>query len=74
MAEKIRSKWHPASILAAIKKFFLDQKSETKKIVWPSKKQVINNTGIVLSVCLIFSVIIGGFDWALTAVIKLLFG
>ena len=74
MAEKTRSKWHPASIIARIKKFFLDQKSETKKIVWPSKKQVINNTGVVLAVVLVFAVVIGGFDWALAAVVKLLFG
>ncbi|MEG1972414.1 MAG: preprotein translocase subunit SecE [Oscillospiraceae bacterium] len=74
MAEKTRSNWHPASILAKIKKFFLDQKSEIKKIVWPSKKQVINNTGIVIGVVVIFSVIIGSFDWALSAVIKVLFG
>lgn len=74
MAEKTRSKWHPASIFAKIKKFFLDQKSETKKIVWPSKKQVINNTGVVLAVVLVFAVVLGGFDWALSAVVKLLFG
>lgn len=40
-------------IFAAIAKFFRDLVAETKKVVWPSKKQVINNTGVVLAVCAI---------------------
>lgn len=39
-----------------IVKFFKDLVSETKKVVWPSKKQVINNTGVVLAVCAIAGV------------------
>lgn len=77
MAEKVdktRSKWHPASIAARIGKFFRDQKSEIKKIVWPSKKQVLNNTGIVLVAIAVFAVLIGGFDWALGALVQLLLG
>lgn len=31
-----------------VKRFFRDIKGEVKKIVWPSKKQVINNTVIVV--------------------------
>lgn len=34
-----------------IVKFFKDLVSEAKKVVWPSKKQVLNNTGVVLAVC-----------------------
>ena len=37
-------------------------KSETKKVVWPSWKQVLKNTGIVVVVVLIFAVIIGALD------------
>ena len=33
-----------------IVKFFRDTKSELKKVVWPSKKDVRNNTLIVLAV------------------------
>lgn len=35
----------------AIAKFFRDLVAEVKKVVWPSKKQVINNTAVVLVVC-----------------------
>ena len=31
-------------IASGIKRFFKDTKSELKKVVWPSKKTVLNNT------------------------------
>lgn len=34
-------------------KFFKDLVSESKKVVWPSKKHVLNNTGVVLVVCIL---------------------
>ena len=39
-------------------------KSEVKKIVWPSWKQVLKNTLIVLAVVIICAVIIGALDIA----------
>ncbi len=36
-----------------IVKFVKDLISEVKKVVWPSRKQVLNNTGIVLAVCIV---------------------
>lgn len=70
MAEKPEKK----SIFARFSKFFRDQKSEIKKIVWPSKKQVINNTGIVLVAIAIFAVLTGTFDWALGLIVKAVLG
>ena len=43
-----------------------DMKGEIKKVVWPSKKQVINNTAVVLASC----VIVGAFIWILDAVLS----
>ena len=74
MSEKVRPKWHPASIVSKFVKFFRDQKSEIKKIVWPSKKQVFNNTGIVLIVTALAAVIVGGFDWILGLLVNLFLG
>ncbi len=70
MAEKPEKK----SIFARFSKFFRDQKSEMKKIVWPSKKQVLNNTGIVLIAVALFAVLTGTFDWVLGAIIKVALG
>lgn len=39
-------------------------KSEVKKIVWPSWKQVLKNTAVVIVVVLICAVIIGALDYA----------
>ena len=39
---------------------FKDMRGEMKKVVWPTKKQVINNTLIVLAVVLISAVVICG--------------
>lgn len=53
-----------------IKKYFKDLKSEIKKVVWPSKKQVINNTGVVLTVMVIVGLFLGGIDAGLGAIIQ----
>ena len=39
-------------------------KSEVKKVVWPSRKQVLKNTGVVLLVMLICAVMIAALDYA----------
>ena len=45
-----------------IGKWFREMKSELKKVVWPSRKQVINNTLVVLVSVLIVGVIVCLFD------------
>ena len=40
-----------------VKRFFRDIKGEVKKIVWPSKKQVINNTVIVVIMVVISAIV-----------------
>ena len=39
-------------------------KSELKKIVWPSWKQVLKNTGVVLVIVVICAIVIGALDYA----------
>ena len=62
------------SFAAKISRFFKDLKGEMKKIVWPGKKQIINNTGIVIAVVAVCSLVIGGFDYLLNLLIGLLAG
>lgn len=45
----------------SLKKYWKDLKSEFRKVVWPTKKQVINNTGVVL----VTMAVVGVFIWAL---------
>ena len=53
-------------------KYFKDLKSEFKKVVWPSKKTVINNTGVVLTAMIISGLAIFGLDSGFAALFKAL--
>ena len=48
---------------AAAAKWFRELKSELKKIVWPSRKQVVNNTAIVISVIVVAGIFVMIVDW-----------
>ena len=58
----------------AVAKFFKDLKGENKKIVWPSAKTVLKNTGIVLAVVLIVGAAIWLVDFGLSEGINALLG
>jgi preprotein translocase subunit SecE len=45
-----------------IKKFFRDYKSEIKKIVWPTKDDVFQSTGVVLIAIIFVAIIVGVLD------------
>ncbi len=47
------------------KGFFKGVKSELKKVVWPTRKQLIHNTIMVLLLVVALSVIVLGFDMIL---------
>jgi len=47
---------------ARIKKFLKDYKSELKKIVWPTRAQVIQNTGVVLVAIIAVAIVVGLLD------------
>ena len=49
-------------------RFFKDLKSEMKKVVWPTKKQVLNNTGVALVMMASVGVVIWVLDWVLAVV------
>ena len=55
-------------------KFFKEVKSELKKVVWPSRKQVVNNTLIVLALVILIGLFIFGldtlFNWGLLKFVK----
>ncbi len=55
-----------------IKEAWRGFKSETKKIVWPTWKQVLKNTGVVLVIVIICAVIIGALDYAFSGGIRAL--
>lgn len=44
------------------KGFLKGVKSELKKVVWPTKDQLIKNTVMVIGLIIVFSVVVLGFD------------
>lgn len=56
----------------SVAKYFRELKSEFKKVVWPSKKTVINNTFVVLVTMVASAIVVWGLDSAFSALLKLL--
>ena len=74
MAEVKKENWF-ARTWGKVKKYFRELRSELKKVVWPTPKQVTKNTLIVLACVLIVGVFIWVFDfvagWGITSLIGL---
>ena len=58
-----------------LKRYFKELKSEMKKVVWPTKKKVINNTGIVMGVMAFMGrflfAVDSGLGYAIKAILKI---
>lgn len=54
-------------------KWFKDLRSEFKKVVWPSRKTVINNTSVVLGVVIFCSILVGLVDTGFLRLFNLIF-
>jgi len=72
MAEQKQQQKKP-SIFKKLTRFAKDVHSELKKVLWPTRNQVINNTIIVLVVCLLLGGVIWILDGVLGYIYKLVF-
>lgn len=61
------------NIFSSIAKWFREAKAEFKKVIWPTKKQLINHTIVVISFVIVTGVFVCLLDIGLTALIKLFF-
>ncbi len=57
-----------------VRKYFRDLKSELKKVTWPTRKQVANNTAVVLATMCITGLFLAGIDIGLGWLVTLLAG
>lgn len=62
------------SILSRIAGWFKDLKKEFKKVVWPDRKKVFNNTLVVMVVVIVGSVLVGLIDTGLLKLMQFLMG
>lgn len=60
------------SFFGRISNWFRGMKSELKKVVWPTPKQIINNSLVVLVVMVVAGIVIGGFDELASRVVDVL--
>ena len=69
-AEKKPEKKSKPGIFKRMGQWFKEMKAELKKVQWPTWKQTLNNTLIVLACC----VVVGVFIWLFDLVAENLFG
>lgn len=56
-----------------VAKWFKDLKIEFKKVVWPSKSTVINNTSVVLAVVVASAILVGLLDTGFLGLMRLIY-
>ncbi|MBI2958515.1 MAG: preprotein translocase subunit SecE [Chloroflexi bacterium] len=54
--------------------FFTETWGEFKKVVWPSRKETVRLTSIVIAITVSLGLILGGVDWLFTRLVGLLGG
>jgi preprotein translocase subunit SecE len=58
--------------LKRLARYFNDVKAEMRRVVWPSRPEVINSSWIVVVTLAIFIVLIFGLDYISSAVVRFL--
>ena len=71
--DKKSEKKSKPGVFARIGKWLKDMKSELKKVQWPTRKQTVNNTLIVIAVTLIAAVFIYGIDTVFGRLFQLIY-
>ena len=61
-------------IAEKIKQFLAGSKVELKKVTWPTPKQTLASTSVVIIVVIIVSAFLGIVDFGLTKIVKLVLG
>ena len=59
-----------ANVFGRIGRSVKNMRGEMSRVVWPSRKQVFNNTGVVLIFMGIAAIIIGGFDLIMAELVR----
>jgi len=54
-----------------IVKYFSEAKTELKKVAWPTRKETLNYTLIVIGVCLGLAIFLGAVDFGLSKALEL---
>ena len=55
-----------------VARYLKEVRSEMSKVIWPTREQTVNLTGIVLAVMIAMSIFLGVLDYAFGGLIQLL--
>ena len=61
-------------ILFVIQQFLKESRAELKKVTWPTPKQAIASTSVVVVLTVIVSLVLGLVDFGLAKIIRLILG
>ena len=61
-------------LIESARQFLAGSKVELKKVTWPTPKQTLASTSVVIIVVIIVSVFLGIVDFGLTKIVKLVLG
>jgi preprotein translocase subunit SecE len=61
-------------VIERARQFLAGSKVELKKVTWPTPKQTLASTSIVIIVVIIVSMFLGIVDFGLTKIVKLVLG
>ena len=61
-------------VSAQVRQFLSEAKGELKKVTWPTRKQAVASTAVVIVVVLIVSVFLSIVDFGLTKIIRMVLG
>lgn len=70
--KKVSKKKKRSGLFARIRKWFRELRSELKKVTWPTRTQVINNTWVALIVMVASAVVLWGFDYIASQTVRTL--
>ena len=55
------------------REFLVESRFELRKVVWPTRQEALRMTWVVAIVVTVLSLLLGGFDWVIQALLKLFF-
>jgi preprotein translocase subunit SecE len=58
----------------SVQKFFQETIGELKKVSWPTRREAIRLTWIVIGVILVMAAVLGGLDWVFSKFFSLILG
>lgn len=52
--------------MAKVVQFFKESRAELRKVVWPSREEVVASVKVVIGLTIVVSIVLGLLDWGFT--------